>query len=398
MSENAEDNDWTRAEVYRARPGPLWYEQERDDISLVRLLNVLLRHRWKVLGLALVLATFMAGWTALQPATYTADTSIMPQTGGGGGGQLAQLSGVASQFGIDVPSGQAGQSPQFYADLLTSRRLLEQAVTASYTRSKPSASASEGHGSASAAADSAGHTLVELYRIKAPSREAAVSAAAGRLEQGVSVSANLETGVVKLSVTTPWPAVSKQVADQLINLLNRFNNRVRQSQASARASFVQERLREARGELRAAEDSLEQFLQRNVGWQQSPELRFQHDRLQRRVRLKQQVYTSLATRYEEARIAEVKSTPVVTTVTEPDVPAGPDSSRLRLKAILGLILGGMLGVFWAFGSEFQKNVQEENTEDYREFVSLKKDAAEDVRRAGRRIRRLLGSGSGEKKS
>lgn len=407
--DDREQQEKPRGEVYRVpADAPRWPSEEREEVSLVEVLNVLLRHRWKVLGLPVVLAAIAIGWSVLQPPRFTADTTFMPQTGEVGGGQLSRLSGVASQFGIDVPSGQAGQTPQFYADLLASRRLLEDAVTSKYRPVSGTSLPAEGEaggearaagsaddGTASSASDSLGTSLVELYDIQAASRAAAISLAAGRLKEAISVSTNPETGVVELSVTAPWPSVSKQVAERLIELVNQFNNRVRQSQASAQAEFVADRLAEVERELRVAEDSLETFLQRNVGWQQSPELRFHHDRLQRRVNLKQQVYTSLATRYEEARIDEVRSTPVVTTITEPEVPVRPDSSRLLLKAVLGLVLGGILGVFWAFGSEFRENVQQENTDDYREFVSLKEDAAEDLRRAGRRVRRLLGSGSGE---
>lgn len=409
MSESHNNDEKSQTRVYRAPPGgPDWYDEERDELSFVQLLNVLLRHRWKVLGVPVFLVTALFSWTALQPPGYTADATFMPEAGGASG-QLSQLSGVASQFGIEVPTGQTGQSPQFYADLVTSRRLLEEAVTSNYRRaadtaaptSMVGASATDATGAVarqgeSFASDSTGLSLVELYDIEAPSRSVAVAKAARRLEAAVSVSPNTATGVVELSVTTQWPAVSMQIADGLIKLVNQFNNRVRQSQASARAEFVRGRLREARKELRGAEDRLETFLQRNVGWQQSPELRFRHDRLQRRVSRKQQVYTSLATRYEQARIAEVKSTPVVTTVTRPRVPAQPDGRRLPLKAALGLVLGGMLGVFWAFGSEFAKNAPEKNTEEYREFVSLKEDAARDVKRVGRRLCRLI-EGVGDRK-
>lgn len=404
MADEPPEEDRVSAEVYRPPPGtPFWYEENERTFSLIEYLNVLLRHRWKVLGVPLVLAGLIAAWTVLQSSTYTADTTLMPQSGGAAG-QFSQISGVAAQFGIEVPSGQAGQSPQFYSNLLTSRRLLEDAVTTRYRtlpereaggNSQTTAQGEHPAESEEAAVSDAGtddRTLVDLYEVQAPSQPEAVAKAARRLRHAVSVSTNTETGVVTLEVTTPWPRVSKQVADRLIELVNRFNNRVRQTQASAEAEFVADRLQEARGELRAAEDSLENFLQRNVSWQQSPELRFEHDRLQRRVSLKQQVFTSLASRFEEARISEVKNTPVVTTVTPPEIPVRADPGRLPMKVVLGLVLGGMIGVFWAFGSEYAEQARTEDIDDYREFLSLRDDAVEDVRRAGHHIRRVLGSG------
>jgi len=88
----------------------------------------------------------------------------------------------------------------------------------------------------------------------------------------------------------------------------------RQSQAAAERGFTEERMAEAQEELRAAENELQRFLQNNRQFQNSPELVFQHDRLQRRVAMRQQVYTSLVQSYEQARIDEVPNTPVITVV------------------------------------------------------------------------------------
>lgn len=386
----------TEPEVYRIPPRPVWHD-EGDVISLVQVVNLHLRHRWKLLGTAAVGAGLAVIIALILPSTFTSESKLVPQTGGTGG-QLGRLSGVAAQFGVDVLSSEPGQSPQFYANLLTSERLLEEAVTTRYSRSgtgsAPAASPDSSRdrsnvGLRTESDDTTGSTLVELYDIEAPNHRLAVSIAAERLMEDVSASANAETGVVDLSVTTEWPAVSAQVADRLIELVNVFNSRVRQSQASAQAQFIRQRLQHARRELRTAEDSLETFLKRNVGWQQSPELLFQQERLQRRVSLKQEVYTSLANRYEEARISEVKETPVVTVVAEPDVPAREDRRSLFAMGLIGCLVGGTLGIGWAAAVEFDRRIQERSGEDYRELAALRQEAAEDVRRFARRIGRLL---------
>lgn len=365
------------AYVYRSpygRSGP----EEIEEISLLELVNVLLRHRWKVLGLSVVAAVAIAGFTLSDAPTYTSQASFMPQAAGSGG-QLSRLSGVASQFGIDVPSGGSGQSPQFYARLLISPRILQSTVQSEY--------------SVVVDGDTVSGSLAEVFEIKAESPARALEQATGALEGRISVDTNPETGIVELSVTTSSAALSKQIGDRLLELVNRFNLEVRQSQAAAQAKFVQERLERARRELRAAEDSLERFLERNRSFQNSPALQFEHQRLQRQVDLKQQVYSSLATRYEETEIARVRDTPVITVVTPPELPASPDPKRLRLRALLGLLLGGGMGIFWAFGAEFNRSVREEEREDYREFRSLRKETVGDLRRAGRRL--LGGFGENE---
>jgi len=142
------------------------------------------------------------------------------------------------------------------------------------------------------------------------------------------------------------------------------------------------------GEPRAAENEPQRFLQNNRQFQSSPELVFQHDRLQRRVAMRQQVYTSLVQSYEQARIDEVRNTPVITVVEEAEEPVRPDSRRLPLKAALGVVLGGMFGTFVAFGREYVRRQREEDAEELREFSVVWEETKDDVRRMVRRTRRL----------
>lgn len=367
---------------------PVYWEDDAEEISLIRLVNVLLEHRRIVVGLPLLVAFLVVGYTMLQPRSWTSSASFMPQ-GGGTGGQLSRISGLAAQFGVNVPTGESGESPQFYAELLRSREILESAAR---TRYDFTVDGDAGAGTA-ASPDTLSGSLVELFEIEARTPALATKAAVGALRNRTSVSTNAETGVVEVSVTTPWPELSRQVADRLIGLVNEFNLRTRRSQAQEERQFLENRLEQARAELHAAEDSLERFLERNRSFENSPTLRFENQRLERRVELRQQVYSSLSQSYEEAKIAEVRNTPVITVVEPPDAPARPDPRRVRLKGVLGLLLGGMAGVFWAFGREFMEGAREHDPDDYREFETLRRETAEELRGLWRRVRGKERSGA-----
>jgi uncharacterized protein involved in exopolysaccharide biosynthesis len=93
---------------------------------------------------------------------------------------------------------------------------------------------------------------------------------------------------------------------------------------------------------------MQAFLQANRRYEDSPELTFQRERLQREISRQQQVYTGLVQSFEQARIAEVRDTPVITVLQAPFFPPGPDDRSLLLALALGLVLGGMAGVVLAF--------------------------------------------------
>lgn len=348
-----------------------------DEVSLVQLLNVLLRHRYRILGVTFGVAFLVVLVTLLLSRDYTASASFTPQVSEPSTSRLASLAG---QFGVNIPTGESGQSPQLYADLLESREILKQVVVEPFEfwerESEDDSTRVQG-------------TLVDLMEImeNKPPDVRRVEAIEWLREEAIRVSTDQQTGVVELEVTTKYAGLSFEITRRLVNLVNEFNLETRQSQAMAERTFVEERVGVARASLRSAEDQLKRFLQNNRDFSNSPELQFEYDRLQREVVMQQQVYTSLLEAYEQARIAEVRNTPVITVIEPPERPVRPDRRWLLLKALFGLILGGLLGVFLAFGREYVQRTREEGEEEIREFDELWGKTKEDLRTLGGRLRR-----------
>lgn len=356
-------------------------DRSRGELSAIRFVNVLLRHRKLVTVTPLVVAVLVVAGTLLLPSNYTVTVSFTPETENA---QASRLSGLASQFGVNVPTGQAGQSPQFYAYLLRTHELLRATVVTQYDLSKGGQ-----QDSGSSGADRSGD-LVSLLDIEGEPHPVAVAKAVRELRELSSVSANPETGVIELSISTHSPDLSQQVADRMVDLVSEFNLERRKTQAAAERDFVEEQLDEARADLRAAEDSLERFLEQNRQYENSPALRFERQRLQRRVDLRQQVFNSLAQSYQQSRIDEVRNTPVITVVEPPQRPARPDPSGLPLKVVLGLLVGGGVAVFWAFGKEMLASSRRTDPDDYEEYARLKDESLRELRSAFQKIRSAFG--------
>ncbi len=337
--------------------------------SLVDFLIVLLRRRhWVVIPA--VLAGFLTIVVVLfLPRTFTSHASFMPQDTER---TMSSLSGLAAQLGVTVPTGGGGQSPQFYAELVTTPTILRAVVTERYRMSGE-------------AADD-GVTLLDLFGVGGGGETPAMleDEAIRELQERVSVRTSRLTDVVYLSVTVRDPGVAQGIARKIIEQVNRFNLERRQSQAVAERSFVEERRRAARTELRAAEDRLEAFLRKNRQFASSPQLLFTHDRLQREVATQQQVYTSLAQGYEQARIEEVRNTPVITVVQDPILPTRADRKRMVLKGMVAAVLGGLLGLFLLLGGEAVDGGRPQPVASDRETLrQLGKQTVTDLRRPWR---------------
>lgn len=351
---------------------PTPYHSAEGSVSLLHLLSVLLKHRYSIAGISVAVA-FIVGLVGLiSPRSYTAEGSFIPQGVERGAGGSAAL--LAGQLGISLPGsgGAATESPEFYVDLLESREILGRVLTDSFTVNQTFWGESILRSG----------TLLDLLKIDKS------DSGALRRERGIrwlresAVSARTvpETGVVRVSITTPWPEVSEALGRHLFDLVNDFNRQTRQTQAAAERRFIEARVIEAEERLLAEEGELKRFLEDNRQFQNSPDLAFEHDRLQRQVGMRQQVYTSLSQAFQDARIAEVRNTPLITVVEPPEEPAQPDSRGLALRSILGFMLGGMTGVFFSFTREFIGRNRREGDEDYREFHEVWDDTVHDLKR------------------
>ena len=190
--------------------------------------------------------------------------------------------------------------------------------------------------------------------------------------------------------------MSAAIGGRLLDLISAFDSETRQSQATAERKFAEERLGELRREITVAEDSLKGFLVENRQFSNSPQLTFEHDRLQRQVGMRQELVTAMAQAHEQARIDEVRNTSVITVIDQPEPPALPDSRGTLVKLLLGLILGLMAGLGLAFIREFGERAKNEESEAYGEFQQVLKGAKRDLfglRRSSRPARSSADSDS-----
>ena len=336
-----------------------------EEVSIVELLNVLLRQRGIALRTTLIVVGLSVVVALTRPTLYTSSTAFLPEVVEGlatGAQALAQRFGVA--FG-----GRVGErTPQFYADLVISGEILRQTVSGIYSFVE---SPEEGD-------------LIVYYEIGEETREKSVARAVARLRNDLALNIDRETGIVRFSVTMSDPVLAQGVVEYILELVNDFDLTTRQSRASAERLFTGERLARLEGELREAEASLKTFLNENRAFGNSPQLLFEHDRLERAVAMRQELVTSIAQAHERARIEEVRNTPVITRIESPRVPAFRDRKRRVVIVALGIIVGAMLGTIAAFVKNSAEKARSASAVELKELFSLWDETMTDLRRAGRR--------------
>lgn len=327
-----------------------------EDISLFVLGTAVLRGWKRVVRWAVAGAVIAALLTFLRAPTYRASASFAPQ---GSDATRGGLASIASRFGVSLPVADQSVSPEFYSSLLRSRVLLDPVARDTFT-----------------VAELGGRRVafVDLFKLRGRSAASREDKALTLLKRMVVPSVTRATGVVDVSVETKWPSVSLRIVTQLIDGVNDFNARTRRGQAAMERKFVGDRLAEATVELRVAEDRLESFLRGNRDLGTSPQLMMQRERLQREIAWRQQVFTSLTEAHQDARIREVRDTPVITVIDPPAVEADPVRSGRVLRVLGGLVGGALVGTVLILISAMVARRRSEGNQEANEFFSALTEA------------------------
>ena len=305
-------------------PGP---RAEASTPSLLDLAAALLR-RWRLIVVAgLAGAAIAAAWSLLATPRYRASARFA----------LEERRGLTSGSGLAALAGQLGaggltgvRSLQFYAEVMTSRDILEQVAVDSFPDPESGARL----------------PLMDILEIPGDTERERLHATVERLHRRVATSTNDRTGTITLNVLLPDPELAAAVAARIYELLERFNFETRRSAATERRDFAARELERARRELADAEADLRSFLERNRGGLEIPRLAFEQQRRERLIDIRAETYNRLATELEEAKIEEVRDTPVFTLIEAPKAPVYREFPRRTWMTMVGGVLGGALAVAW----------------------------------------------------
>lgn len=303
------------------------FDAEQDEVFSFYALGVFVLRNWRPLAFSALLGAVLGILTVqFRPLQYPAKTSFVLV---GASEEKLGLGGLAGQLGLAFPSGGALQSPQFYADLATTHEFLLPVASDTFSI---------------AALGLRGARYGSIVGVIDPESGLGDEMAVDELRKSVSVSVTRQTGVVQISVTTPWRDLSVAIAQRLLDHINQFNLRNRQIRATAERRFTEDRLAAAKADVVEAEGRLQVFLQKNRLLNSSAELTFDRERLQRDLDFKRQIATTLAQADVENRLRELRNVPAISTVEAPWVTAIPNSRGRTVRAALGLSIGILLTV------------------------------------------------------
>ena len=258
------------------------------------------------------------------PRKYTSSTELILA-----GQQDMELSGalaaLGGRFGLASPG--VSENPYFIAELIQSRDVLTAVVLDTFVVDEK-------------------QTLVEILTDRRPDTPKNIARGRRKLDRSLSTRVNLRSDVVGVWVELPDPGLARDVLQALVDETTAATQRIEQTQARQRREFIERRLALARKQLLNAEERQQAFYERNVRFDQSPDLALAERRLQREVSSRQQLATSLAQDLEEALQSEASDVPALTVITVPDLPwrkSWPSGWKLLIAGFgAGLVVATLL--------------------------------------------------------
>ena len=200
---------------------------QEDGISLLDLLQVLIKHKRFILRFCGVVALLSIVYSLLLPKIYTATAKVLPPQREGAG--LSSLAALLGQSGGLAPlaGGMLGGGADLYIGILKSRSV-EDAVIRRLS-------------------------LDKVYKQKTP------EGIRKTLEAKVKIQAERKSGIITIAADDREPKRAAAIANTFVDELSRKCVKLNLTSAGVERAFLEKRLEMVRTDLKNAEESMKSF-------------------------------------------------------------------------------------------------------------------------------------------
>jgi len=340
--------------------------REEDSISLSDIL-LTMAEQLKVI----LLTTFVSVYLTFtyvqffqQPQYFSRATVVLPENKTG---NLGGLAGLATQFGVNVPTGAQVDlsSPSLFPELLSSRTFAELILDKEFYLDKYgkklSLLAILTHGD-------------EKSKV---GKDRLIADAVNKLNNMLAFDQDPMSTISVLTVTSEEPTFSKELAEVVLIELEALSRYFRSETVREKNTFIENRIASVEGDLEESEQALKGFSERNRQIS-SPALMLEQERLKRDVEVQKGIYLTLRQQLELAKIEEVQEASVVQVLDRPSLAYSSSNKRLLFSVILSLVVGLGLGVLIGFIRSYLNNNDMEERKKVRRTKQFFKKKIKDL--------------------
>ena len=263
-------------------------------------------------------------------SVYTSTATIIPVSNDG---SVSKMAGIAATFGISVPSNGSGVK-MVYPEIVKSKTIAKKILSKDFKSSKYDSKMS----------------LLKLLKYPDEDLDDEVDFERLLLEgvdmfiKNISISENIKTSIVTLSVESSEPKLAADIAKALILELDLHQKKFQTEQVVKKRIFIEERIKAVNIILVKSEEALKDFRVQNRNYSDSPNLLLEFERLLRELEVQKQLYITLKREYEMAQIKEVEDSDILHILDEPETPLSRTRPKKKIIVILATFFSFSFGV------------------------------------------------------
>ena len=275
--------------------------------------------------LTIVYLTFFAN------PVYTSKSKVLPISEDGA--TSSSFTGFASQLGINIPLSIGGKVPwdEIYPEIVKSSGLLESLLEKKYNTIK--------YGNISLKKILINENGLDKYEERNQQNRVL-----DKLKEMIKISKERTSPIVNINVLAFEPFFAAELSNDLISSSSTIQRQLKTKRIKQKRLFIEERLDQVSLEMKKMEQDLRRFRENNRNLSTSPSLQMRVQEMGREVDLQNNLYITLKTQYEKAKIDEVGRDDMVQKIDGPSIPTRLTSP----KKTLSILMAFFSGLFSAF--------------------------------------------------
>jgi uncharacterized protein involved in exopolysaccharide biosynthesis len=325
---------------------PVIQNENDDEISLIDLFAVLLKHKFLIIGmtgLAMIAAVIISIISlklppekSFLPNKYTPKAQMLINNDSSSGGGLASMissSGLGSLAGLAGVNVSGGASNSALAGYLVNSNSVLDAVVDKFN-------------------------LIERYKIekspRAESREA--------LKKLLTSNYDTDTGVFTISFTDIDPEFAREVVNFVVGLVEERFNELGIDQNKLQEENLKENIQRSYDEIRSLEkqiQTLEHSVSNVYNPSSVPSIMLDSSLLKMELSAQQQIYAQLKVQYESLKVSMASEQPVFQILEYAEVPDKKSAPSRGKLCIIITFAAGFLSVFLAFAINAIENIKKD---------------------------------------
>ena len=160
----------------------------------------------------------------------------------------------------------------------------------------------------------------------------------------IKISKERTSPIVNINVLAFEPFFAAELSNDLISSSSTIQRQLKTKRIKQKRLFIEERLDQVSMEMKKMEQDLRRFRENNRNLSTSPSLQMRVQEMGREVDLQNNLYITLKTQYEKAKIDEVGRDDMVQKIDGPSIPTRLTSP----KKTLSILMAFFSGLFSAF--------------------------------------------------